>query len=47
MYVFEDFKNKRLMLLEEKTRGGVLQPAQRLTFRVVDELFQKHCDESG
>lgn len=35
-YILEDFKRKKLMLLEEKQSGGVIHNAQRLTFAVID-----------
>lgn len=35
-YVFEDYKNKKIMLVEEKQSGGVLHKSQMLTFDVLD-----------
>jgi hypothetical protein len=36
-FVIEDYKNKKIMLLEEKQYGGKLHHAQCLTFDVVDQ----------
>jgi len=46
-YVIEDFKNKKIMLLEEKQSGGTLHPAQRLTFKVIDAWLRSSCPASG
>jgi hypothetical protein len=39
-YVLEDFKRKKLMLLEEKQSGGVIHNAQRMTFMVLDSFLR-------
>lgn len=46
-YVIEDFNRKRMMLLEEKTRGGVLHPAQRMTFKVLDRMLRAGSETDG
>jgi hypothetical protein len=39
-YVFEDFRKKRIMILEEKQNGGMLGYGQRLTFQIVHQGLQ-------
>ncbi len=39
-YAIEDYHNKKLMFLEEKTRGGILGYAQSETFKIVDRLAE-------
>ena len=38
-YLIEDYKFKRLQMLEEKQSGGRLHHAQRLTFQVLDQII--------
>lgn len=38
-YIVEDFRRKKLMLLEEKQSNGMLHNAQRLTFAVLDRCL--------
>jgi hypothetical protein len=35
-YILEDYKRKKIMLLEEKQSNGTIHHAQRLTFKIVD-----------
>lgn len=42
-YVFEDYMNKRLMLVEEKQNNGSFGNAQRLTFQVLDKAMTAAC----
>jgi hypothetical protein len=46
-YVVEDFKAKKIMLIEEKQNGGVLHRAQRLTFSILDRILAAHSDDFG
>lgn len=46
-YVFEDFKKKRLMLVEEKRYNGALYHAQRLTFKVLDKMLRQVARSHG
>jgi hypothetical protein len=46
-YVFEDFHNKKIMLVEEKQSGGDLHKAQRFTFRAVDQCLRQAAPQSG
>ena len=46
-YIFEDFYNRRLMLVEEKQNGGALWPAQRMTFRVLDQMLSSDAAKRG
>lgn len=46
-YVFEDFHKKILMLVEEKTNGGHLGNAQKLTFQVIDRGLKKVAADLG
>jgi hypothetical protein len=42
-YVIEDFRNKKVLLLEEKQSGGVLHKAQTLTFKIIDRCLQAYA----
>jgi len=44
-YILEDFRNKKIMLLEEKQSKGSLGYAQRLTFKVVDQCLCKIAND--
>jgi hypothetical protein len=46
-YVLEDFKARRLMLLEEKQNGGIVHQAQRLTFALLDRTLRLAAPEVG
>lgn len=46
-YVLEDFKRKRVMLLEEKQSNGTLHKAQTLTFRVLDGAMRVGAAKAG
>jgi hypothetical protein len=46
-YVFEDFRHKRLMLVEEKQNGGHLVRGQAETFAVLDGAFCRVAPELG
>jgi len=46
-YVVEDYKNKKIMLLEEKQNAGVLHTAQRLTFGVLHKCLKRAASDSG
>lgn len=45
-YVLEDFKNRKLMLLEEKQSGGVMHNGQRLTFKILDKAIRAAIKDS-
>jgi hypothetical protein len=44
-YVLEDYKTKKIMLLEEKQHGGKLHRAQTLTFEVMDWCLYKAAEK--
>lgn len=46
-YVVEDYKNKRIQLVEEKQCGGVVHRAQLLTFNVMDAIFDRAAKAHG
>ena len=46
-FIIEDFKNKKLQLLEEKQSGGRLHNAQALTFAEIDKALMKSCPQTG
>jgi len=46
-YVIEDFKRKRIMLLEEKQNNGHIHHAQKLTFRVIDQCLKAIASRHG
>lgn len=46
-YVFEDFRARKLLLLEEKQSGGHLQHAQKLTFAVIDQCARGMAERLG
>lgn len=46
-FVIEDYRGKRLQLIEEKQSGGRLHNAQLLTFAVLDEVLLQRCAEQG
>lgn len=46
-YVFEDWKTKKLLLLEEKQSGGKLADGQARTFHVLDAMFRHTASDFG
>lgn len=46
-FVIEDFRKKKIMLLEEKQNGGVIHKGQFLTFDVLDFALRKSTPKSG
>lgn len=46
-YVIEDYKSKKIMLLEEKQNGGSVHPAQRMTFQTLDRMLEKIAGDQG
>ncbi len=44
-YVFEDYRGKQIMLVEEKQHQGTLHKGQRLTFKLLDEILREKCQE--
>ena len=46
-FVIEDYKQKRVMLLEEKQNGGFIHHAQSLTFGVLDYALEIGAEQSG
>ena len=46
-YVIEDYRAKRIMLLEEKQQGGTLKYAQKETFRIVDDAMRRSARVQG
>lgn len=46
-YVFEDFKRKKIMLLEEKQSGGRIGNGQMLTFDVLDYCLSVVAPRKG
>ena len=46
-YIIEDFRNKKIMLLEEKSNGGKLHRAQCLTFEVLDRVLFHNAPKLG
>lgn len=46
-YVIEDYKNKKIMLLEEKQNNGNIHRAQFLTFEVVDYALSQRALRSN
>jgi hypothetical protein len=46
-YVIEDYRGKRIQLIEEKQNGSSLGNAQALTFAVLDEHLHRHSQEHG
>jgi hypothetical protein len=46
-YVIEDFKHKRIMLLEEKQNNGGVGRAQLLTFNVLDRALTAMSERNG
>jgi len=46
-FVIEDYKQKKLMLLEEKQYDGKLHNAQMLTFDVLDYTCTKAAEKKG
>jgi len=43
-YIFEDYKAKKIMLVEEKQNGGRLHTGQMLTFKVLDYALTKMAE---
>lgn len=46
-YVFEDFNNKKIMLVEEKQSCGKMHKAQLLTFNVIDYALYMRAEKFG
>ena len=46
-FVIEDFKQRKLMLLEEKTRNGTLGFGQRKTFQLLDGFLKSSASSVG
>lgn len=46
-FIIEDFKHKKIQLLEEKQQGGNLHRGQLLTFNVLDQCLEKVAPRVG
>ncbi len=46
-YIVEDFKAKKIMLIEEKQNNGELHYGQQMTFKVLDQILTHHASEHG
>jgi len=42
-YVLHDYQNKKIMILEEKTKGGIIHYAQSETFKILDKILYKYA----